>query len=72
MKKKDFLLLIVAVSLIFGCSQSMSYCKRMQQESQFPIALDACQKCYDRFGEMDKEILIGCAIGSDVLDLVTE
>jgi len=72
MKKINFLLLIVSALLFVGCSQSMSYCRRMQQESQFPIALDACQKCYDRFGEMDKEVLIGCAIGSDVLDLVTE
>ncbi len=66
-------ILFTAIVLLSACSTTAhSYCRRMQAESSFPIALDACKKCYERYGEMDREILTGCAIGMDVVGTFTE
>lgn len=65
-------LLIVMTALALSSCTAQSYCRRMQRESPLPIALDACEKCYRRYGEMDRDILIGCAIGTDIAGAFTE
>lgn len=66
-------ILLTAIILLSACATTaQSYCRKMQKESSFPIAFDACKKCYERYGEMDREILTGCAIGVDVAGAFSE
>ena len=67
--------LLLGLVLLFASSCAMtseSYCRKMLRESSIPIGLDACQKCYDRYGQMAKELLIGCALGVDMAGAFAE
>lgn len=69
MNVKIGLTLAIVILMASGCAPAASrYCREIQGESPIAFSEGACERCYDRYGPVDREIIMGCAAGIDTAE----
>ena len=62
MKYPFIILMVLSISLL-GCSAQYDYCRGLQKESPIPFSLDACKRCHQKYGDINREGITGCSVG---------